>query len=448
MSTESDYLTALAAQERRVLELKEELQKAEAQLQTLKKQWANHESTKRRDERQKVHQMKPMTASPKVRSDEDEDGSNAWMYEEMARRKALLSNTKTSHRRVFSGSRQTKTLSLLESIEGEDGEPASASDTPSARSPMKASPRIREVRRSRELVKTVPGPGPGPARASTTPNLWQTGDFTIDPIAWARADSRSPQREAIIRTGKQVATDLREGLWTFLEDLRQVAIGEEPRPAQPQQDGLEGQSSKRSGRSGRPSMSPRTGSERTSRKPGISPTEGEKFIRDNDLPAPTLIEAPEIVRPARSTGATPQKSRKSRNPIVSEPTPDAESWETWDSPPPAQPRLSHSPTSTASPTASSIASTPGTMISDNNLILNSADSTPKPLPLAAKRDAIPWPSLSKLGPPAAAMGGQLRKTASHLMQEWERSLSPSPVESPNGAVEERRQVSGGLDWLP
>jgi hypothetical protein len=37
-----------------------------------------------------------------------------------------------------------------------------------------------------------------------------------------------------------------------------------------------------------------------------------------------------------------------------------------------------------------------------------------------KKDPIPWPALSNLGPKA------LRRTASHLMSEWEKSLTPSP----------------------
>jgi hypothetical protein len=36
-----------------------------------------------------------------------------------------------------------------------------------------------------------------------------------------------PSREALVRTGKQMASDLREGLWTFLEDIRQATVGEE-----------------------------------------------------------------------------------------------------------------------------------------------------------------------------------------------------------------------------
>jgi hypothetical protein len=39
---------------------------------------------------------------------------------------------------------------------------------------------------------------------------------------------------------------------------------------------------------------------------------------------------------------------------------------------------------------------------------------------SVKKDPIPWPALSNLGPKA------LRRTASHLMSEWEKSLTPSP----------------------
>jgi Domain of unknown function (DUF4048) len=36
-----------------------------------------------------------------------------------------------------------------------------------------------------------------------------------------------PSREALLRTSKQMASDFREGLWTFFEDLRQATVGDE-----------------------------------------------------------------------------------------------------------------------------------------------------------------------------------------------------------------------------
>jgi len=449
VSTESDYLTALAAQERRVLELKEQLSKAEVELQKLKKQWANHESAKRRDERARMHQMKPIAASPKVNREDDEDGANAWMYEEMARRKALLNNTKTSHRRVFSGSRQTKALSLLEAIETEEGEQAGSDDSPRVPNPIRVSPRVNaEVRRSRELVKKN---HLGPPRASTTPNLWQTGDFVMDPMSWARADSRSPQREAILRTGKQVATDLREGLWTFLEDLRQVAIGDEPRPAQETAHSQSRQTNRTTTQRPARAKAPRDYSERTtsdSDKAWQDEDAGEIFAKEHGLPVPTLIE-PAIVRPARNSGShTPLKPRPGRSPPVVSALSDSESWETWDSPPRTQTAHQGHPESPTTSTFSTTSanSTPETAISEHNKhSATSTDSTPKQ---ASPREGIPWPDLNKLGPPAAAFGGKIRRTASHMMQEWERSLSPSPVTSPDdGENREMEFFSSGQDVL-
>jgi len=34
-------------------------------------------------------------------------------------------------------------------------------------------------------------------------------------------------RDVLIRTGRQMASDFKDGLWTFIEDLRQVTVGEE-----------------------------------------------------------------------------------------------------------------------------------------------------------------------------------------------------------------------------
>jgi septal ring factor EnvC (AmiA/AmiB activator) len=54
------FLVALAGQERRVLELKEELQKAEDELKRLKKQWAHHEAHKKKAEIRHVEQLQPL----------------------------------------------------------------------------------------------------------------------------------------------------------------------------------------------------------------------------------------------------------------------------------------------------------------------------------------------------------------------------------------------------
>lgn len=54
-----------------------------------------------------------------------------------------------------------------------------------------------------------------------------------------------------------------------------------------------------------------------------------------------------------------------------------------------------------------------------------------------KRDAIPWPALNKLTP------GNLKRTASHLMSEWEKSLTP--IATPSGDSDAHTSDSG-LDY--
>jgi hypothetical protein len=87
--SETNILAVLAAQERYVLELKEELTKAEADLKTLKKHYALHEASKRRNDVRKITALQPVNTLIDISSDkEDEDGSNTWMQREMERRRA------------------------------------------------------------------------------------------------------------------------------------------------------------------------------------------------------------------------------------------------------------------------------------------------------------------------------------------------------------------------
>ena len=110
---ESDnFLTALATQERRVLELKEELQKAEIDLRKLKKQWAAHEAKKKRNEARNLEQLQPLKTSLSE-SAANHDESPVLASRELDRRKTLSSSMRSSQRKVFSGSRHTRTLSLL-----------------------------------------------------------------------------------------------------------------------------------------------------------------------------------------------------------------------------------------------------------------------------------------------------------------------------------------------
>jgi hypothetical protein len=184
----NDFITAIAAQERRVLELREDLSRAESELARLKKQYATYEAYKKRAERRNVEPLRGL-------------GPAAELYDETAirrsveldRRKALLgqqnqqATPERSRRRVFTGS-HTRTLSLLSPTKptgGSEDEPESRKSEPTGR------------------------------YAPVTPEL------LAKRASWA---PRSTQTSGV----KQIAQDLKAGLWTFMEDLRQATVGDEP----------------------------------------------------------------------------------------------------------------------------------------------------------------------------------------------------------------------------
>ena len=199
------FLTALAAHERRVLELREELHKAEAELEKMKKQWAHLEATKKRNEIRHEEQLQPMTSSSSsvlfsgnesTRISREQDG-----------RKAMHRGTKQPQRKVFSGSRHTRVLSLLSpnplslyQVPGQDHTSVTAQ---------------RDARN-------------GIVRSTTTPDSTKAnGSISVAPNATKHQHNKGVPKEAILETGKQMIGDFREGIWTFIEDLRQATVGNE-----------------------------------------------------------------------------------------------------------------------------------------------------------------------------------------------------------------------------
>ncbi|KAF3912849.1 hypothetical protein AA313_de0203963 [Arthrobotrys entomopaga] len=187
------FLTVLAGQERRVLELKEELFKADAELEKLKRKWAMHEATRKRADVSTAEQMRNLEMA-------DETKKHA--------RRQSIGVARTTSRRTTTFNDNTKhhrTLSLL--------------------SPDRASfhsfPQPADVD---EPLK--------PKRANTvketTINTWESGyDKSIYEPLRHNTKRGAGHQEALIATGKQMAEDFKEGLWTFIEDLRQATVGEE-----------------------------------------------------------------------------------------------------------------------------------------------------------------------------------------------------------------------------
>lgn len=207
--TDASFLTAVAAQERRVLELKEELLKAEEELKKLKQGWAMHEAQRKRHDAKRLQRLQPLSATaPALRLHQDDwDGSSAWMQQEMERRKALLSGTKTSNRTVFSGSRHARTLSLL---------------SPSSLSAGRFPPANPNTPIARSRSPTAPSRPTYPVRTPTDEVLTREVAGTAD----SNIDLGLPH-DVLLKTGRQMASDFREGLWTFIEDLRQATVGDE-----------------------------------------------------------------------------------------------------------------------------------------------------------------------------------------------------------------------------
>lgn len=203
----NDFIIAIAAQERRVLELREDLKGAEAELARLKKQWAHHEAYKKRHEIRKAEPLRPVSHQTPTADGDDSEITKRSV--ELDRRKALLlgqaSNQGTPNsgrRRVIRGG-HTRALSLLSPTKTDDGFSV-LEDTPDALKPL--------VKDSEPHFQ----------------HLTRTGPVT--PAQLAKRASWAPRsvRPANPSGVKQIAEDFKAGLWTFVEDLRQATVGDEP----------------------------------------------------------------------------------------------------------------------------------------------------------------------------------------------------------------------------
>ena len=195
-----EFITAIATQERRVLELREDLNRAEAELVRLKKLWATHEAYKKKAEGRNAEPPRVLGASADLR---DEPAARRSI--EVDRKKALLLGQQTQcipdkgRRRVFRGG-HARTLSLLSPVRPTaDGFPVHDDASSGSR------PRFEDHDLAYPTKYSPITPGLPTKRASWAP--------------------RSTTQTTAV---KQIAQDLRHGLWTFMEDLRQATVGDEP----------------------------------------------------------------------------------------------------------------------------------------------------------------------------------------------------------------------------
>ena len=328
------FLTAVAAQERRVFELKEELQRAEANLEKLKKQWAMHETTKKRNELRHLEQLQPLRALlADTAVSEDDDGSKD--IREQERRKLRLLTTRQPKRTVFSGSRHTKTLSLLS--------PRNTADDLARYSRNDAQDANLKARRG-----TTGGP-----RSNTASDLRTASSAAsvTDLNRKTKQSSSDPPKDLLLKTSKQIVGDFREGFWTFFEDLRQATVGEEI-------DTSSGNFAKKS------TINPKPEAPFGDTKSKLDEAAGDRFPVGG-FPLRGKPKAVEANVSQEDVAIWSSKAKHQRRINIQTIPSDPDGWDTWDSPP-RYPSVPHSGTNdyTSQPMASPLTdrSTPRTSL--------------------------------------------------------------------------------------
>ncbi|CRG87475.1 Eukaryotic translation initiation factor 3 subunit A [Talaromyces islandicus] len=453
----SDLLTAIASQERKVLELREELQRAETELSGLKRQWVLNERQKKRTEvSHHAEAMKTMKPADALADDvyktfETPNPSPTTMdpvsaqirrSKELERRQSLRStqhkanvSVSSNGRRVFAGSKHTRTLSLLSPEMGVVKTPFPMKDEADQEAGITRHPRSATL--------------PSVERADVSRPAEQIDSLQGDAANEWRRSMPPPSRDALLRTGRQMASDFREGLWTFLEDIRQATVGEEainrndPRALHAPSGGPRRASSgQRSDRSATPSRN-RDQTEALGRTDSSLSLSKEAAKKSGKITSPADVEASFWSEFGVDTPGQKSKTKEvdaktpagTKGPASSKQPDEADDWDSWDSP---QHGKSHTPSSSRSTIDSKKDQSPSTQLSSPR---TSASFGDRNMDGERRRsENIPWPALTKFTPSG------LTRTASNLMDEWEKSLTSSIDGSQKGDSPRLAQQSDQDDW--
>lgn len=195
-----------------MLEIREELKNAEAELSRLKKQWGAFDSVRKRNSMVNGEPLRSSISLHNSPNLDDVEGKRRSV--ELDRRRSMLMSQRLNTelcspvsgrpRRVIRGG-HTRALSLLSPTKPDSGFPIleDALSSHAVPVPVKDSePHFQNLTRQPLAANGVS------KRATWTP----------------RSSSTSPSNTGM----KQMAEDFKSGLWTFVEDLRQVAVGDEP----------------------------------------------------------------------------------------------------------------------------------------------------------------------------------------------------------------------------
>jgi hypothetical protein len=233
------------------------------------------------------------------------------------------------------------------------------------------------------------------------------------------------QREQLIRAGTQMAADFKKGLFTFMEDIRQATVGDEAVNTADGNTGMTGvKNPSKSGRKpsdGRPALSRSASSKKNTQQLGSI---GDDFWKEMGLSEPKTSAVNKKTHALKNT-TTPQKQIRK---VASE-----EDWDNWDTPnesllvdlgdskdssdeSDAQTSPVSGPGSSQTSTSTRYHSKRHDSKASSLTSINQEDITPRD----SKRSSIPWPDMTKVSP------SNLKRTASHLMREWEKQLTPPP----------------------
>lgn len=307
-----DFLTLIASQERRVMELKEELMKAETGLLELKKQWGKFEARKKAAElRSKPTRPGSANAkSPEVGGPEDEE------IERMKRREArekerkmrdlalkeaaaagiekLGSNAsggKGKGGRVFAG-RHTRTLSLLQGTnnngnENSEGDaqqkPRSESSPVTSVAPANKEADDNTKKQQRKSISRQPTLQELITTSATGAAQLNFGK-TYKDLAQAGRKSLPPGTDDLVKQGKQVYDGINQGFWNFVEDIRQATVGDEavngPSPVEQRREVKQKRSNKKLANDNSAEKHSKNGNKSENKKKS-KPTDELKTDKDN-----------------------------------------------------------------------------------------------------------------------------------------------------------------------
>ncbi|KAK7430383.1 hypothetical protein QQZ08_003131 [Neonectria magnoliae] len=371
-SDANEFIIAIAAQERRVLELREELSRAESDLTLLKKKWTKQDGPRKRGDPFPLESTRPVTSTT------DDDLSVSRRSVDMDRRKllqqSLPSTPQTGRRKVFHGG-HTRTLSLL----------SPAKDTEfSLHEDLQAPVKLPPIERR--------------AAQLTNPNLSKRA-------SWA------PRSQQNVPGVGQVVEDFKLGLRAFVEDIRQITVGDEP---------ISGQQFRTT------AVDYRNGT------PGNQDT-----IRPSHPLRPkvsTVFEPPHSAEssPVRGTKPAPQEKPKAKSKHFSW-TPlgldslDDNDWSNWES-----------------PASTKTSRWSGSTMGSSGLDDTPDEEEPNTTPSKKKSTGFDSPLLSPKLEDISNMVNRfvpsnIKRTATNLMDEWEKSLmdpqnqrqSPAPAQVQN-----------------